>query len=128
MRIERFEILDPLADANRIDRQTEALGDGDQNAAARCAVELGDHKIGDAGDLLECLHLIDGILSGRGVEHEQHCVRRVLVVLLQDAHDLGQLGHEVALVLQTPGRVDEQHVDAFRLRALQRLVADARRV
>src|SRR5581483_1785869 len=74
VRVERLEIVDPFADANGVDRQFEAFGDGDQNPAARRAVELGDDEAGDARDLLEDLDLIERVLTRGGVEHEDHAV------------------------------------------------------
>ena len=50
------------------------------------------------------------------------------IELLQHAHDLGELGHEVRLVLQPPGRVDQEHVGAFVARARERIVGDSGRV
>src|SRR6187551_2753934 len=61
--IESLQVVDALADPDGIHRQSEALGDGDENAAARSAVELGDDEAGDAGDLLEDLHLVERVLS-----------------------------------------------------------------
>src|SRR5579885_1258897 len=74
VRVERLEIVDPLADADGVDRQFEALGDGHQNAAARRSVELGHDEAGDARDLLEDFHLIERILARGCVEHEDHAV------------------------------------------------------
>src|SRR5581483_8000467 len=67
VRVERLEILDPFADADGVDRQFEALGDGDQDAAARRAVELGHDEAGNAGDLLEDFDLIERVLARGGV-------------------------------------------------------------
>src|SRR3990170_4440232 len=93
LRIERLEIVETFADG--VDGKLEALGDGHKDAAARRAVELGHHDPGDARDLLEDLDLIERVLPGGGVEHEDDTVRRSRVELLQHPHDLGELGHEV---------------------------------
>ena len=74
---EGLEIVDALADADEMDGQRELVGDRDENAAARRAVELGHHEAGDAGDAAENLDLAQRVLPDRGVEHEQHRVRRV---------------------------------------------------
>src|SRR5512145_2913362 len=55
-RAERLEVVDAFADADGIDGELEPLGNGDKDAAARRAVELGDDETGDAGDLLKNLH------------------------------------------------------------------------
>ena len=51
-------------------------GDRHQDAAARGAVELGHDEAGDARDLAEHLDLRQRVLADRGVEHQQHRVRR----------------------------------------------------
>ena len=55
-------------------------------------------------------------------------MRRLGVQAAEHAADLGQLVHQLALVLKAPGGVDDQHVDAGRGRLLHRLIDDARRV
>src|SRR5512135_1737797 len=74
--VERLEILETLADADGVDGKLEALGDRDKDAAPRGTVELGHDEARDASDFLEDLHLIESILPGRGVEHEDDAVRR----------------------------------------------------
>ena len=76
VRIERAQVVDPLADADRVDRQAVFLGRRDQHAAARGAVELGHDQAGDAGDFLEHLDLAERVLAGGRVEHEHDVVRR----------------------------------------------------
>ena len=51
------------------------------------------------------------VLPGGGVEGEHGVVRRVRVLLGDHAGDLGELVHQVGLVVQPPGRVDQQYVD-----------------
>src|SRR5689334_13424461 len=93
VRIEWLEIVDPFADADGINRQFEALGNRNKDAAPRGAVELGHDEARHAGDLLEDLHLVERVLPSGGVEHENDAVRRSLVEFLQHAHCLGELGH-----------------------------------
>src|SRR3990170_3233281 len=128
LRIERLEIIETFADADGVDGKLEALGDGHKDAAARRAVELGHHDPGDARDLLEDLDLIERVLPGGGVEHEDDAVRRSRVELLQHPNDLGELGHELGFVLEAPGGVDEEHVRGFRAGALERFIGDPCRV
>src|SRR3546814_17541746 len=64
VRIERPEILDRLAHADRVDRQPELLRRRHQHAAARGAVELGHHQPGHACGFLEHLDLAERILPG----------------------------------------------------------------
>src|SRR5262249_59585719 len=82
LRVEGLQIVNAFADADGIDRQTEPLGDGHQNAAARRAVELGHHQAGDARDLLEGLHLGKRVLPGGGIEHQNHAGSRLRIELL----------------------------------------------
>src|SRR5262245_30718384 len=68
--LEGLEVLNAFAHADGIDRQREAIGDGDENAAARAAVELGDNEAGHPGDLAEDLDLVQRVLPRGGIEHE----------------------------------------------------------
>ena len=66
------------------------------------------------GDMaLEGLDLGMGVLAGRGVEHQQAGMRRRRIELADDAHDLGELVHQVGLVVQAARGVDQQHVAAL---------------
>ena len=111
-----------------MDRDAVFLGERDQHTALGGAVELGHHDAGDADDLAENLGLGVRVLPDGRVEHQQHRMRRRGVEFLHRAHQLLQLGHQVGLVLQTPGGVDEQHIGAHRPRLDQRVVGEARRV
>ncbi len=61
---------------------------------------------------LEDLDLRQRVLPDGGVEHEQHGMRRRSIDLLDHAHDLFQLAHQLGAVLQPAGGIDEQYVDA----------------
>src|SRR5580700_1723825 len=54
---ERLQIVNPFADADEMHRQAESRRDGDQDATARGAVELGHREPGDAGRAFEHLDL-----------------------------------------------------------------------
>ena len=101
------------------------LGDRDQDAAARGAVELGHDQPGDARDLAEYLDLRQRVLPDGGIEHQQHRVRRRGVDLLHHAHDLFELVHQHRLVLQAAGGVDQQHVDLLAARLGERVEGEA---
>ena len=62
--VERLEIVDLLADADEMHRQAVFRGDGDENAAAGGAVELGHDEAGDPGAPAEDLDLVEA-RSGR---------------------------------------------------------------
>ena len=122
------EIVDALADADEMHRQLEALGQHHQDAAARGAVELGHDQAGHAGDLAEDLDLAERVLPDRGVEHQQHGMRRGRLDLADHAHHLFQLAHQLGAVLQAAGGVDQHDVDALRLGGGDRVEGKARRV
>ena len=107
-RIERSEIVRAFAQADELDGHAELLLHGDDDAALGGAVELGQDHAGDADRFGEHLGLRHAVLAGGGVEHEQHFVHRQ--VLFGDAADLAELVHEVRLVLQAAGGVDDEHV------------------
>ncbi len=79
---EGLQVVDPLADADGMDRQAVFCRDGDQNAAARGAVQLGHDQPRHAGPLAEHLHLIHGVLASRCIEDQQHVVGRCGIELL----------------------------------------------
>ena len=68
---------DLLADPDVADGQVQLARDGDHDAALGGAVELGQHDAGDAGGLGELARLLQAVLAGGGVQHQQHFVRRV---------------------------------------------------
>ncbi len=104
------------------------LGDGDENAAARRAVEFGHHQPGDARRLAEGVHLQHGVLADGRVEHQQHGVRRPWVGLLHDAHDFLEFGHEFGAVLQTAGGVHQQNIGVLLARGADGVEGQTRRV
>ena len=53
---------------------------GDQPAAACGAVQLGHGKTAHLGNLRKDLDLAQGVLAGRGIEHQQDVVGRARVV------------------------------------------------
>src|SRR5580700_6861194 len=65
-RRERRQIVDAFTDADEMHRHFELRRDGDQNAAARGAVEFGHDQPGDADHLAENLHLRQRILPHGG--------------------------------------------------------------
>ena len=82
-----------------------------QDAAARGAVELCHDEAGNACGTMKRLDLRQRILSHRGVEHQQHRMRRRGIDLPDDADDFFKLVHQLGLVLQPAGGVDQQHVE-----------------
>ncbi len=92
--------------------------DGDQDAAAGRAVELGHDEAGDPGALAENVDLRERVLAGGGVEHEQHVMRaRWRPPCAGRARSWRARSIRPSLFCRPPGGVDEQHVGAFRVRA-----------
>src|SRR5687768_15449014 len=75
VRVERAQVLEPLADPDELDRHAELLCDGERDAALRRAVELREHDARYLDRLAEQHGLAQPILAGRGVDREQRLVR-----------------------------------------------------
>ncbi len=111
-----------LAKHYRDDDKVVVIAAGDTFRAA--AVELGHDEAGYPDHGAEGLGLGVRVLPGGGVEHEQHAVRRGGVELLDDADDLLQLGHQMGLVVQPPGGVDEEDVGGRLLGLRERVIGE----
>jgi hypothetical protein len=85
-------------------------GDGQRDPALGRPVELGEDDPVHGDGLGEQLGLAQPVLPRGRVDGEQRLVRRVGHLLADHAPDLRQLLHEVVLVVQAPGRVDDDHV------------------
>ena len=109
-------------------RQSERFGQRHHDSAPRTTVELGDNQAGHVHHLLKHLHLLNRVLTGRRVQHQQHRVRRRCVLLAQDPDHFRQFFHQCRLVVQPPSRIDQQHVGARRFGLGQRVKRQARRV
>jgi hypothetical protein len=70
----------------------------------------------------ELLGDVDGVLAGHGVDDEQDRVR------LDRVADVDELVHQRLVDVQAPGRVDDEHVLALGLGAIQRPARDVDRV
>src|ERR1700722_12921777 len=81
------EIVDALADADEVHRQFVFVGQRDQYAAARGAVEFRHHQARNPRGTMKRLDLRQRILSYRGIEHQQHRMRRRSIDLFDDAND-----------------------------------------
>ena len=69
----------------------------------------------------ELARLLQAVLAGGGVEHQQHLVRRAGNHLLGGAAHLLQLRHQVLFGLQAAGGVDDDVIHAARAGRLQRV-------
>jgi hypothetical protein len=108
-----------------MDGKRKFLGDRDENAAARRAVELGHRQAGDAGDASENFDLAERVLTDGGVEHEQHRMRRRRIDLLHHADHFFEFAHQLGPVLQSSRRIHQQYVRPVRLRRLDGVEGEA---
>src|SRR5215204_1079730 len=113
-----------LAGADVRDWRAQLFGDREGDAALRRAVELGNEDVGDVHRPGELFGLDQSVLSCRGVDDQDRLLRRLGDRLLHDAAQLGELCHEVVLGVQPAGGVDDQHVDAARVRRLHGIEDD----
>ena len=100
-----------FADADEADGQVEFAGDGDGDAAFGGAVELGEHDAGDAGGLRELARLLQAVLAGGRVHHEQDFVGRAGDEAGGGAAHLVEFVHEAGFGVQAAGGVDVELVD-----------------
>src|SRR5450759_5201949 len=125
-RIERGEIVHPFAEADQLDGDAKLALYLYDDAALRGSVELGEHDAGDVDHLGELTSLGEAVLADGGVENEQHLGDRG--DLLDDPLHLAQLIHQARLGVQSPSRIDEDHVRAAVTSRSDRRVRDRRGV
>ena len=85
---------------------------------------LAMRDVGDVDRLGEHLGLHQAVLAGRGVDDQQHLMRRFGDVSLHDAADLLELLHQVVLGVQPAGGVDDQDVGVAVMRRLHAVEDD----
>src|SRR6185503_13597938 len=105
--------------------KSEAVGKGDKNAAARGAVKLGHDQAGDARDPQEGFDLVHGVLAPGGIEHQKGGMGSREVLFSQDTDDLLKLRHQIGLVVQPAGSVDDQYVGAAVAGGVESVEGDA---
>ena len=104
------------------------VGDRDQDAAARGAVELGHHQPGDARGLAEHLDLRQRVLPDRGIEHQQHRVRRVGSTLRITRTIFSSSPISSVLFCSRPAVSIEHNVDALVARLRERVEGEPGRI
>ncbi len=73
-RVERLQIIDALADADKLDRRVGRLSDGHQHAPPGSAVELGHDYPGNTDGVSEDILLRQRVPSDGRVKNEEHLV------------------------------------------------------
>ena len=128
LRGEGDQVVDALTHADEPHRQPQPLLDRHDAAALGGAVELGQDDAGGIGCLAELLGLTDGVLARDGVQHQQRLQTRLRGRLFDAAADLGQLAHQVRLVVEAARRVGDDHIVAASRGRLDRVEDDSGRV
>jgi len=108
--VEDLEVVNLFSHSDVPDGDFEFVGDGEDDAAFGCAIELGEGEGGDFGGFGELAGLLDCVLPGGGIEDEEYFVGRCGHDLLHDALDFGELVHEVDFVVEAAGGVDDDDV------------------
>ena len=107
VRVERFERVDLLAGADQHDRLAGDRAHRQRGAAARVAIDAGQHDAGDAGALAERLGDIDRVLAGHRIGDEQRLVRRRRLAHRRDFE------HQLLVDVQPAGGVEHHDVVAL---------------
>ena len=122
IRMERLEILQPLAAADKRDRHADDADDRQRRAAAGVAVHLRQHHTGDADPPVELAGALDRVLAGHRVGDIQQ------VRGLNRGLDRLQFVHQLVVDVQTARGVDDDDVEAGVLRLGQRAARALHRI
>src|SRR6056297_731569 len=126
--MERMQVRVLLAGPVEDRRNTELLRNGHEDATLRGRVVLGEDNPVDRYRLAEDLGLLESVLPGSRIDHEQSPVDGVRRTATDDTIDLGELFHEVFPGMHTAGRIGEDETVATRARALNRVEYDSTRI
>src|SRR5215831_2582576 len=77
--IEGGQVLHPLTDSYSMHRQAELCRNCDQDSPPCGAIQLGHDQSADPGPVLEHLDLVEGILTGCRIQHQEHLMGRARV-------------------------------------------------
>ncbi len=108
--------------AGELDRRAGDLPHRQRGAAARVAVELGQHDAGQRQRLLEGLGGVDRVLALHGIDDEQRLDR------VERGVQLADLAHQRLVDGQPAGGVDQQHVEVVAARVVERGQRDVERL
>src|SRR6185503_3107449 len=122
--LKHFDIVNALARANQLHRQTKLLLEGDDNAAFGAAVELREDQSSELKRFAEGARLRDRVLADGRVENQQRLMRRALDFAGDDTLDFLDLQHQVGLRVEPAGTVDNDDVGVARARGLDRVERD----
>ena len=120
--VEHLDVGQLFAYAAKLDRLARHRPDGQRRAAARVAVELGQHDAGDVHDLVELLRDVDRVLTGHRVDDQQDLGR------IQGLFEPRDLVHQLFVDVKPAGGVDDDDVVVVLLRLFERALDDLLRI
>ena len=110
------------------DGQAYLLPDRYDHTTLGRAVEFREHDARTVYRLGKLDRLADAVLARRGIQNQDHLMRRGGHLLTNGLLDLRQLGHQIFLRLQSACRIDDAHFRAVFESLLDRAVRDACRM
>ncbi len=119
--VELLDRVELLARADEPDRGAGDFLDTERRPAARVGVELAEDDAVDRELLVEGLGAGDGVLPRHRINDKEDLVR-----LERGVHAV-QFAHQLVVDVQTPGGVEDEDVDVFLTRGLERVLADLHR-
>ena len=122
--IKFHQVVDLFTHTDKPDGQTQVFPHADDAAAFGSTVQLSQHYAGGTGGLDKFLGLADGVLSGDGIQHQQHLQTGFGACLFDTAGNFGKLVHQTLFVVQTSRRVGNDHVIALGRGALDGIKDD----
>ena len=120
--VKRLDRADPLAGADEHDRLAGDRAHRQRRAAARVAVDPGQHDAGDAGALAKRLGEVDRVLAGHRVGDQQRLVRAGRLAHRRD------LEHQLLVDVEPAGGVENDHVVALGPPGFERAPGDRDRL
>ena len=111
--MERLQRLDLFTGADELDRLTAHFADGQRRTTAGIAIELGQHRPGNAYLLMESTGQFSRFLANHRIHHQQHLIG------LHSGANSHHLPHHFGVDLKATGGVDQKGVVPLRLRLRQ---------
>ena len=96
-----MQIVNSFADADEFNRQFQFVLDGQHNTAACGTVKFCEYDTRQFRNAHKFTCLIDSILTGSCIQHQQNFTVGIRQFTVNDAVDLCQFVHEVFLIVQT---------------------------
>ena len=104
VRMEQFQLVELLADTDKLNRDAGDFFDGKCRTAASVSIELGKNHTVELESIVENFGTVDRVLSGHRVANEQNLMR------LHAPINLLQLVHQFVVDMQSTGGVEDNDV------------------